>query len=143
MYFSHYEGSTGAHGIVFDANSTVGWSSADPVMVSSVPQGSFDTGFSRVSAGVIAAGNGTQGNFSGTLNLASIQGLTGAFTPNVAGGTDIGSASLPFANLWVGAAGTNNIKITGTATGARTFTLPDAYSNPVQPSTAGTFRIAA
>lgn len=33
-----------------------------------------DTGFSRVSAGVIAAGNGTQGDFSGTLKCAAVQG---------------------------------------------------------------------
>ena len=58
---------------------------------------------------------------------------TGAFTPNAAGGTDVGSAAKPFANLYVGGAATNNIKVTGTATAARTFTLPDADSNPVQP----------
>jgi hypothetical protein len=42
----------------------------------SAGSGSIDTGISRVSAGVVALGNGTQGNASGTLNLATL-GLTG------------------------------------------------------------------
>jgi hypothetical protein len=69
----------------------------------------------------------------GAATATSITGLTGAFTPNAAGGTDIGSASKPFANLYIGGSATNNIKVTGTASAARTFTLPDADSNPVQP----------
>lgn len=69
----------------------------------------------------------------GAATALSITGLTGAFTPNAAGGTDIGSAAKPFANLYIGGSATNNIKVTGTATAARTFTLPDADSNPVQP----------
>lgn len=73
----------------------------------------------------------------GVASATSIIHLTAAVTPNAAGGTDIGSTLLPFANVYVGGAGTNNNKITSaTTTGARTFTLPDANSNPVQPATA-------
>jgi hypothetical protein len=60
--------------------------------------------------------------------------LNGTLTPTAAGGMGLGSAALPFSNLWIGAAATNNIEITGTATAARIFTLPDANSNPVQPA---------
>src|ERR1700731_2777776 len=67
------------------------------------------------------------------LSVPQIQDLTAPLLPHTAGGTDVGSALLPFADLYIGAAATNNIKITGTATAARTFTLPDANSNPVQP----------
>ncbi len=56
-------------------------------------------------------------------------------TPSTAGGTTLGTTALPWSSVYVGAAATNNIQITGTATGARTFTLPDANSNPVQPNT--------
>jgi len=69
----------------------------------------------------------------GAATATSITGLTGAVTPNAAGGTDVGSAAKPFANLYVGGSATNNIKITGTALAARTFTLPDADSVAVQP----------
>jgi hypothetical protein len=72
----------------------------------------------------------------GAAIATQISGLTSAVTPNAAGGTDIGSTSLPFANLYVGGAATNNNKITSaTTTAARTFTLPDANSNSVVPDT--------
>jgi hypothetical protein len=70
----------------------------------------------------------------GAATATSITGLTGAFTPNAAGGTDIGSAAKPFANIYVGGSPTNNIKVTGTATAARTVTLPDADSVTVRPN---------
>jgi hypothetical protein len=70
----------------------------------------------------------------GAATATSITGLTGAFTPNAAGGTDIGSAAKPFANIYVGGSATNNIKVTGTATAARTVTLPDADSVTVRPN---------
>jgi hypothetical protein len=69
----------------------------------------------------------------GAATALSITGLTGAFTPNAAGGTDIGSAAKPFANLYIGGSATNNIKVTGTATAARTLTIPDANTVTVQP----------
>jgi hypothetical protein len=57
--------------------------------------------------------------------FASILGLSGSITPNAAGGIDVGTAALPFSGIRIGAAATNNIRITGTATGAKTATLPD------------------
>jgi hypothetical protein len=72
----------------------------------------------------------------GMATATSINGLTSAVTPNAAAGTDIGSTALPFANLYVGTAATNNNKITSAVTtAARTFTLPNANSNSVIPDT--------
>ncbi len=72
----------------------------------------------------------------GAATATQISGLTSAITPNAAGGTDIGSAALPLANIYVGGAATNNNKITSAVTAAaRTFTLPDANSNSVIPDT--------
>jgi hypothetical protein len=65
----------------------------------------------------------------------TVQVFTGGATPATAGGTTLGTAALPFSSFYVGNAATNNIQITGTATGARTFTLPDANSVAVQPDT--------
>ena len=62
----------------------------------------------------------------GVATATSIIGLTAASTPNAAGGTTLGSAALPFSAVYIGAAATNNIDLTGTATGARTATFPDA-----------------
>src|SRR5207244_544110 len=50
--------------------------------------------------------------------------------PGTAGGVSLGSGSLPFKYLVLGGdsltASSNNFKLTGTATGARTVTFPDA-----------------
>jgi hypothetical protein len=62
----------------------------------------------------------------------------GNVAPRTAGGGTAGTAALPFSDAYVGASATNNIRITGTTTGARVFTLPDANSNPVQPDTGAT-----
>lgn len=72
----------------------------------------------------------------GMATATSIDGLTSPVTPNAAAGTDIGTTALPFANVYVGTAATNNNKITSAATSAaRTFTLPNANSNSVIPDT--------
>lgn len=72
------------------------------------------------------------------VSTPQIVGLTSPITPNAVGGTTLGSAALPWGSVYIGAAATNNIQITGTATAARVFTLPDAASNPVQPLVSGT-----
>lgn len=72
--------------------------------------------------------------FNGVTNFPG--GISGAFAPAVAGGSSLGTSLFPYSSVFVGGVATNNIQITGTATGARVFTLPDANSNPVQPSTA-------
>lgn len=67
-------------------------------------------------------------NQSGTIftnALSSSAGVT-IFTPATAGGASLGSAALPFAGVYIGDAATNNLHVTGTATGARTVTVPDA-----------------
>lgn len=55
-------------------------------------------------------------------------------SPSTAGSKDLGTALLPWGNLYVGGAATNNNKVTSaTTTGARVFTLPDANSNSIVP----------
>lgn len=72
-------------------------------------------------------------NVSGSARLSSPQlsnpTVIGAITPLTAGTADLGSTTLPFGNLWVGAATTNNAKITGTFSAARVFTVPDVASD--------------
>jgi hypothetical protein len=64
---------------------------------------------------------GTRAIFSGAGNHT----FAGPVAPSAAGGTTLGIALLPWSNLFIGNAATNNIKLTGTATAARTATLPD------------------
>ena len=59
-----------------------------------------------------------------------LSGLTSPVTPNAVGGTTVGSAALPFNSVYLGAAATNNFKLTGTATAARTVTFQDASGSP-------------
>lgn len=50
--------------------------------------------------------------------------------PSAAGGSDVGSTSLPWANLWLGTAGTNNFKFQPAATAAaRVVSMPDPGTN--------------
>lgn len=73
-----------------------------------------------------------------TLATATTSGaftVGGTVVPDSAGGRALGSASLPFSDLYIGGAATNNFRITGTATAARTVTLPNANSNTVIPDT--------
>jgi hypothetical protein len=65
--------------------------------------------------------------------------LTGALAPHTAGGSDIGSASQPVGNLWLGNAATNNLRQTGTFTGARTATWQDASGTVAYTSGSGTY----
>jgi hypothetical protein len=61
--------------------------------------------------------------------------LGGNIAPTSAGLGSAGTSSLPFSDAYIGTSATNNIRITGSATAARSCTLPDANSNPVQPDT--------
>ena len=59
-----------------------------------------------------------------------------AQTPNAAGTIDLGSTALPFRNIILGGAATNNTKlVSATTTAQRTVTFPDANSNTVIPDT--------
>ena len=51
--------------------------------------------------------------------------VPGNVTGTVAGAGTLGSASLPFASIYLGALATSNVQLTGTATAARVATLPD------------------
>jgi len=56
--------------------------------------------------------------------------------PNAAGTIDLGSTALPFRNIILGGAATNNTKlVSATTTAQRTVTFPDADSNSVVPDT--------
>src|SRR5262249_19657233 len=142
----------------FTANRTVTFPDANSstVQPSSAPTNQFATGISAT--GVISYSQPSAANLSNgvtgsgpilfqtspTINshilstpslgaaiASSISGLSGSFAPNTPGGTDIGTALLPFNHLWLGAAATNNYEfIAPSATGARTVTLA-ADSNSV------------
>ncbi len=70
------------------------------------------------------AGGDLGGTYPNPTVIASH--FTSAATPNAAGGVTVGSAALPFSSAFIGGAATNNFQVTGTATGARVVTLPDA-----------------
>jgi hypothetical protein len=82
----------------------------------------------------LTASNGTKAYLFGASTLSVPQNIAPAF----AGVGDIGSASLPFGNLWLGNTATNNIKVTGTATAARSQTLQDVTDTFVYRASADT-----
>jgi hypothetical protein len=69
------------------------------------------------------------------LNLAqtwtAVQSFSsGNLKPTSAGGTDVGATALPFGNLWIGTAATNNFKFQPAATGgARIINMADFGAN--------------
>jgi hypothetical protein len=82
------------NGWVVPSSSVYDWSSvADP-------NATVDTGFSRASAGVVAVGNGTPGNTSGTLKAAIV---------NATSGFQVNGAPLAAANLSNGVTGSGAI----------------------------------
>lgn len=58
-----------------------------------------------------------------------------ALSPTTAGAMDLGTVTKPYGNIFIGAVGTNNGKITGTFSQQSVFTLPDFAS--------GTFELVA
>ena len=60
---------------------------------------------------------------TGTVALTS---GAASLTPSALNTYYVGTGALPWKGAYIGAAATNNILVTGTATAARTFTLPDA-----------------
>lgn len=84
------------------------------------------------SVDVTGAATGTSLALSGSTTL----------TPTSAANGDIGSAALPFKDLWLagssGTPGTNNFRFTGTATAARIITFADASYTPLGATTTGT-----
>jgi hypothetical protein len=89
----------------------------------------------------VTNGDGVAGN--PTLTVGSLvartdntNGFSVAQTPNAAGTIDLGTTALPFRNVIIGGAATNNTKLVSTTTTAqRTVTFPNADSNTVIPDT--------
>ena len=74
--------------------------------------------------GALGAGSGILGGVNTWTAAQSFNSAT--LFPSVAGGTDLGSISLPFGNLWIGTAATNNFKVQPSATGGpRAIVIPD------------------
>ena len=71
-------------------------------------------------------------NQSATVDL-QVLGPLGTFsvspTPAAAGGSDLGTAALPWGSVFIGNAATDNFEVTGVATAARVFTLMDTASD--------------
>ncbi|HSX17210.1 MAG TPA: hypothetical protein VLH86_03860 [Patescibacteria group bacterium] len=74
-------------------------------------------------------GGGTGGANTSLSNLTGVA-INTALLPGAAGTINLGSATLPFGDFYLagtsGTPGTNNFKLTGAATAARTITIPDA-----------------
>lgn len=67
-----------------------------------------------------------------TYTLPDASGTVAFNPPAAAGTTDLGTTALPFGNLWLGTAATNNFKLQpASTTGARIITLAD----PLSPTT--------
>jgi hypothetical protein len=101
-------------------------------------QGTTVSGTTGTGAAVLATSPALTTPNIGVATATTVQGLTGQLTPNAAGGIDVGAAALPFSGVRIGAAATNNIRVTGTATAARTATLQDATDTFVMRATTDT-----
>ncbi len=65
-------------------------------------------------------------NLTVTNATATAISVSGLIKPATAGGISIGTRALPFSGTYIGSAGDKNAHITGTFTGNRTHTAPDA-----------------
>lgn len=60
------------------------------------------------------------------LTVQNLSAVSGGLLPSAAGGTDVGSTALPFGNIWLGTAATNNFRFQPAATAAaRVITILD------------------
>lgn len=86
-------------------------------------------------AGVISV-NSSTGAITNVAKTDAANSWSTAQTPNAAGTIDLGSTALPFRNVILGGAATNNTKLVSATTAAqRTVTFPDADSNTIIPDT--------
>ena len=95
------------------------------------PSGAATTNYTLYLGAPAGAGTNIGLYNAGTSTLVGATTFGGALLNDVAGSDDIGSATLPFQDLYLagssGTPGTNNFLITGASTsGTRTITLPDA-----------------
>jgi hypothetical protein len=94
--------------------------------------GALDSGISRISAGVLAVGNGTQGDVSGTLRATIVNAGTGyqvagsATSGNVlrGNGTNFVSATLAASDLSNGTTGIGAVALAGSPTFTTQITTP-------------------
>ena len=76
---------------------------------------------------------------TGNIVLSTSPAITTDIHCASAGGCTLGTAALPAGSVYIGAAATNNIRLTGTASAARTVTFPDASINVPGTNIANTF----
>ena len=137
--FAVFSGSSGTAGALVGLQSTgtLGWSSNSSTAIQ--PAG-LDTGFSRVSAGLIAAGNGVQGSATGAIRQAVplIASTAGSGAPNVITNafngtvyTNEGSAAMNYHTLPTAARGNRLV-----------FVVQDADGMRIVAATGDTIRIA-
>src|ERR1035437_5684173 len=89
---------------------------------------------------ILGAGSGTviivdDGNTAITLQAGAVN--TAQLRPLSAGGYTIGTAPLPYSKLFLGATANNTAQLTGTFTGNRIVTIPDASFTISQAGTTG------
>jgi len=121
---------------LFQINETGGYYLGESAAVGGA--GGFSSIWADNTAHKLKANNNNAGAVTfGYIDLAeTISGVksfnSGTILPSAAGGTDLGSTALPFGNLWLGTAATNNFKFQpASTTGARIITIAD----PLSPTT--------
>jgi hypothetical protein len=126
------DGSAG-YGLTTNGSGALIWASLHlPLTAGGSALGSNLLPFSSVYIGAAGTNNANvTGTFTGarTITIPDTTGtlaLADSLTPVSLGTNTVGSAAKPFGSIYIGNAATNNFQVTGTATGARTTTLPDA-----------------
>lgn len=84
-------------------------------------------------------GNGAAKVIIGDSFGAGLGSAVPDWSPGATNVTSLGTAALPYTNLFLGTAATNNIKLTGTGTAARIATLPDNTGTLAELNLAQTF----
>lgn len=105
-----------------------------------------DNGLYNAGGAFINGANASRVDYCGNYGTGATAGCSipgpltasSAILPSAVNAVDLGSAALPFRKLWLGTAATNNWNFAGTATGARTITLPDVSFTPAQSVGSGT-----
>lgn len=92
-------------------------------LLAMIETGAADAIFTNV---VLPQQSGTLWKQAAGPNMTAV---IGNITPSAAGGGTIGTGALPWASAYIGGSATDNFRITGTATAARVFTLPDVASD--------------
>jgi len=83
--------------------------------------------------------NSGAGGMSTSAGNAAAVAVPTDWSPSTAGSQNLGATAKPWGNLFLGNAATNNIKLTGTATAARSATFPDNTGNVAETNFAQSF----